>query len=74
VAKEVEIKDRLENMAHRWSRGRLQDLGRGWRRHTTATVLAQAIYREGIKNVTPAPTRWSSSAASTLPREERLTS
>jgi chaperonin GroEL len=26
---------------------------------TTATVLAQAIYREGSKNVTAAPTRWS---------------
>jgi chaperonin GroEL len=34
---------------------------------TTATVLAQAIFREGLKNVPPAPTRWSSSAASTRP-------
>ena len=34
---------------------------------TTATVLAQAIVRQGLKNVAPAPTRWRSSAASRRP-------
>ena len=34
---------------------------------TTATVLAQAIFREGSRSSPPAPTRWSSSAASTRP-------
>ena len=35
---------------------------------TTATVLAQAIFREGLQATSPpAPTRWASSAASSRP-------
>jgi chaperonin GroEL len=53
VAKEIELKDRLENMGAQMVRevaSKTSDVaGDGT---TTATVLAQAIYREGIKNVT----------------------
>ena len=53
VAKEVELKDKLENMGAQMVRevaSKTSDVaGDGT---TTATVLAQAIYREGIKNVT----------------------
>src|SRR5204863_525499 len=53
VAKEIELKDRYENMGAQMVRevaSKTSDLaGDGT---TTATVLAQAIYREGIKNVT----------------------
>src|SRR5215472_11342647 len=53
VAKEIELKDRYENMGAQMVKevaSKTSDLaGDGT---TTATVLAQAIYREGIKNVT----------------------
>ena len=53
VAKEIELADRWENMGAQMVRevaSKTSDLaGDGT---TTATVLAQAIYREGIKNVT----------------------
>jgi chaperonin GroEL len=53
VAKEVELKDRLENLGAQMVRevaSKTSDVaGDGT---TTATVLAQAIYREGVKNVT----------------------
>src|SRR3979411_1034334 len=53
VAKEIELKDPLENMGAQMVRevaSKTSDTaGDGT---TTATVLAQAIYREGIKNVT----------------------
>jgi len=53
VAKEVELPDPLENMGAQMVRevaSKTSDVaGDGT---TTATVLAQAIYREGIKNVT----------------------
>jgi chaperonin GroEL len=52
VAKEIELKDPLENMGAQMVRevaSKTSDIaGDGT---TTATVLAQAIYREGIKNV-----------------------
>ena len=52
VAKEIELKDPLENMGAQMVRevaSKTSDVaGDGT---TTATVLAQAIYREGIKNV-----------------------
>src|SRR5438045_1461767 len=52
VAKEIELSDRWENMGAQMVRevaSKTSDLaGDGT---TTATVLAQAIYREGIKNV-----------------------
>src|SRR6201997_749395 len=53
VAKEIELEDRYENMGAQLVRevaSKTSDVaGDGT---TTATVLAQAIYREGIKNVT----------------------
>jgi chaperonin GroEL len=53
VAKEIELKDELENAGAKMVRevaSKTSDTaGDGT---TTATVLAQAIYREGIKNVT----------------------
>src|SRR3990172_2852964 len=53
VAKEIELKDPLENMGAQMVRevaSKTSDVaGDGT---TTATLLAQAIYREGIKNVT----------------------
>src|SRR4026209_547289 len=53
VAKEIELKNPLENMGAQMVRevaSKTSDIaGDGT---TTATVLAQAIYREGIKNVT----------------------
>jgi len=53
VAKEIELKDKNEDLGARMVRevaSKTSDLaGDGT---TTATVLAQAIYREGMKNVT----------------------
>ncbi|MFH1461342.1 MAG: chaperonin GroEL [bacterium] len=53
VAKEIELKDRFENMGAQMVRevaSKTADVaGDGT---TTATVLAQAIYREGMKNTT----------------------
>src|SRR6186997_593594 len=53
VAKEVELKDKTENMGAQMIRevaSKTSDIaGDGT---TTATVLAQAIFREGLKNVT----------------------
>src|SRR4026208_2386716 len=53
VAKEIELSDRWENMGAQMVKevaSKTGDLaGDGT---TTATILAQAIYREGIKNVT----------------------
>jgi len=52
VAKEIELKDPLENLGAQMVKevaSKTSDIaGDGT---TTATVLAQAIYREGIKNV-----------------------
>ena len=52
VAKEIELKDRWENMGAQMVKevaSKTSDLaGDGT---TTATILAQAIYREGIRNV-----------------------
>ena len=52
VAKEIELKDKLENMGAQMVRevaSKTADIaGDGT---TTATVLAQAIYREGMRNV-----------------------
>ncbi|MCH7909335.1 MAG: hypothetical protein IIB38_06930 [Candidatus Hydrogenedentes bacterium] len=53
VAKEIELKDKLENMGAQMLRevaSKTADVaGDGT---TTATILAQAIYREGIKHTT----------------------
>src|SRR5207302_1985890 len=53
VAKEIELKDPYENMGAQLVRevaSKTSDVaGDGT---TTATVLAQAIYREGVKNIT----------------------
>jgi chaperonin GroEL len=52
VAKEIDLKDSLENMGAQMARevaSKTSDLaGDGT---TTATVLAQAMYREGVKHV-----------------------
>ena len=65
VAREIDLKDPLENMGAQMVRevaGKTSDTaGDGT---TTATVLAQAMYREGLRQSWPAPTRWRSSAAS----------
>src|SRR3712207_4076948 len=53
VAKEIELKDKYENMGAQMVKEvatKTNDLaGDGT---TTATVLAQALFREGVKNVT----------------------
>ena len=53
VAKEIELEDKFENMGAQMVKevaSKTSDVaGDGT---TTATVLAQAIYREGLKNVT----------------------
>ena len=53
VAKEIELKDAFENMGAQMikevSERTSDDAGDGT---TTATILARAIYREGLKNVT----------------------
>src|SRR5687767_6903724 len=53
VAKEIELADPLENMGAQMVRevaSKTSDIaGDGT---TTATILAQAIFREGVKNVT----------------------
>src|SRR3712207_2429857 len=52
VAKEIELKDKYQNMGAQMVRevaSKTNDMaGDGT---TTATVLAQALYREGVKNV-----------------------
>src|ERR1700694_3640391 len=55
VAKEIDLKDPLENMGAQMVRevaSKTSDVAGGGDGTTTATVLAQAIYREEIKNVT----------------------
>ena len=58
VAKEVELKDHLENMGAQLVKevaSKTSDVaGDGT---TTATVLAQAIYAEGLRTSRPGPTR-----------------
>src|ERR1700682_3331710 len=52
VAKEIELQDPLENMGAQMVRevaSKTSDVAGGGT--TTATVLAQAIFREGVKNV-----------------------
>ena len=52
VAKEIELKDPLQNMGAQMVRevaSKTSDIGGDGT--TTATILAQAIYREGVKNV-----------------------
>jgi hypothetical protein len=59
VAKEIELKDPLENMGAQMVRevaSKTSDMaGDGT---TTATILAQAIFREGVKASRRAPIRW----------------
>ena len=63
VAKEIELKDKFENMGAQMVKEvatKTRDVaGDGT---TTATVLAQAIYREGSKLSPQAPIPWKSSA------------
>jgi chaperonin GroEL len=73
VAKEVQLKDPTENMGAQMIKevaSKTSDAaGDGT---TTATVLAQAIFREGLKNVTAGATRWGSSVASSRPSRRLL--
>jgi len=68
VAKEIELKDAMENMGAQMVKevaSKTSDVaGDGT---TTATVLAQAIFREASKRSPPARTRWPSSVASNAP-------
>jgi len=68
VAKEIDLKDPMENVGAQLVRevaSKTSDVaGDGT---TTATVLAQAIFREGVKTWRPAPTPRPSSAASKRP-------
>ncbi len=68
IAKEIELEDRFENMGAQLVRevaSKTNDVaGDGT---TTATVLAQAIFKEGLKAVAAARTRCMSSAVSIEP-------
>ena len=68
VAKEIELEDAVENMGAQMVKevaSKTSDIaGDGT---TTATVLAQAIFREGLKSVTAGVNPMSSSAASSRP-------
>jgi len=59
VAKEIELSEPIENMGAQLVKEvaskTADDAGDGT---TTATVLAQAIYGAGIKNVAAVPTQW----------------
>jgi chaperonin GroEL len=59
VAKEIELKDKFENMGAQMVKevasNTSDEAGDGT---TTATVLAQAIIREGLKSVAAGATRW----------------
>ena len=59
IAREVELEDPFENMGAQLVKEvatKTNDVaGDGT---TTATVLAQAMVREGLRNVRPAPTPW----------------
>ena len=61
VAKEIELEDKFENMGAQMVKevaSKTSDIaGDGT---TTATVLAQAIYREGVKLVTAGTNPWRS--------------
>jgi len=65
VAKEIDVPDPIQNLGARMLRevaSKTSDVaGDGT---TTATVLAQAIIREGAKNVAAGANRWGSSAGS----------
>ena len=73
VAKEIDLADAVENMGAQMLRevaSKTSDIaGDGT---TTATVLAQAMYREGAKNVLQVRIRWNLNAA--LKRRLRLSS
>jgi chaperonin GroEL len=68
VAKEIELEDKFENMGAQMVKevaSKTSDVaGDGT---TTATILAQAIFREGSKLVPQVPIPWPSSEALTRP-------
>ena len=69
IAREMELEDPYENLGAQLAKEvatKTNDVaGDGT---TTATVLAQAMVREGLKQSSPpVPRRWTSSAASTRP-------
>ena len=68
VAKEVELEDPYENMGAQMVKevaSKTSDVaGDGT---TTATVLAQSIFHQGLRNVTAGANPWTSSAVLTKP-------
>ena len=64
VAKEIELKDPIENMGAQMVKevaSKTADVaGDGT---TTATVLAQSIFKDGLKSVRRVPTQWKLNAA-----------
>jgi hypothetical protein len=72
VAKEIELDDAFENMGAQMVKevaSKTSDVaGDGT---TTATVLAEAIFARASRTSPPAPTPWSSSAASRRPSPRR---
>jgi chaperonin GroEL len=68
VAKEIELSDKFGNMGAQLVREvATRTSGTAGDGTTTATVLAQAIVRQGAKSVAAGMNRWTSSAASTWP-------
>jgi len=58
VAKEIELKDSLENMGAQMCAKWLRRLRMLPAMPPPQPPLAQAIYREGVKTVAAGPTRW----------------
>ena len=75
IAREIELEDVFENQGAQLVKEvatKTNDIaGDGT---TTATLLAQAIVREGLATSRPAPTRWPSSAVSSRPSSEAVAS
>jgi chaperonin GroEL len=66
IAKETNLKDPAENLGAQIIRQAAERTGDAVGDGTsTATILAQAIFTEGLKNVVPERARWTSSGAST---------
>jgi len=67
VAKEIELKDPTRTMGAQMLKEVASKTSYVAATEDDATVLAQAISVEGLRNVTAAATRWGSSAASRPP-------
>ncbi len=58
IAKEIELDDPFENMGAQLVKEVATKQRCGRRRYNNGTLLAQAIIREGMKNVAAGATRW----------------